>query len=264
MTVDSDGWAFRNEARSFSSGSALAVGPGRALAQGLKRQFRAMLGFADDACKTAVTYDRDKAGYRPGAILLQLPEFRARILRPQHAAVQHSRQRLIVDESRSGKHLVGNVDPLDRVSGQRASRRRLRPRVRRGVAIERDFLGKFPIAGSDIAGSGNGAVLDVERVDINAQPFRRLLKKDLANLGAGMTQRAARLLDREAARRDALVGAARQSTPEPSARATGRYRVRRRRSAPAPSRCLARSPPFPARPSPVPCPRISATTTISG
>src|SRR6478752_7056632 len=125
-----------------------------------------MLVVADNACKTAVTYDRDKARYRPGAILVQLPEFRARVLRPQYAAVQHSRHRLIVDESRSGKHLVGYVDPLDRVSGERASRCRLRPRVRCGVAIERDFPGKFPIAGSDIAGPGNRAVLDVERVDI--------------------------------------------------------------------------------------------------
>ena len=134
----------------------------------------------------------------------------------------------------------------------------------RGVAIERDFVGKLPIAGPDIAGSGNGAVLDVERVDIDAQPFRRQPKKDLANLGAGVTQRAAGLLDGEAARGDALVGAGRGRSANHLHARQDRYRVRRRRSAPAPSRCLARSRPCPARPSPVLCSRISATTTVSG
>ena len=86
-------------------------------------------------------------------------------------------------------------------------RRGLRPRARRGVAIERDVPGKFPIAGPDIAGPGDRAVLDVERVDIDAEPLRRCCEKDLANFGAGVAQRAAGLLDREAARRDALVRA---------------------------------------------------------
>jgi hypothetical protein len=119
-----------------------------------------------------------------------------------------------VDESRPGKHLVGNVDPRNRIPGQRTARCGLWRYVRRGVAIERDFLGELPIAGSDVAGSQNGAVLDVERVDINAQPFRRVLKKDKANLGAGMTKRTARLLNGEAARRDALVGAQGRRRPD--------------------------------------------------
>ena len=72
-----------------------------------------MLGFADHAGKTAVTHDRDETGHRPSAILLQFHELRSRVFRPQHAAVQHSRQRLIVDEARPGEHLVGNVDPLN-------------------------------------------------------------------------------------------------------------------------------------------------------
>src|SRR4029453_18012953 len=54
------------------------------------------------------------------------------------------------------------------------------------------------------------------------------------------------------------------STPEPSAREQDRYRVRQRRSVPAPSRCLARSPPCPVRRLLVLCLRTSATTTISG
>src|SRR5206468_12845961 len=65
----------------------------------------------------------------------------------------------------------------------------------------------LPITGPDIARSRNGTVLDVERIDVDAQPFRRLLKKDPANFRTDMAQRAARLLDGEAARRDALVGA---------------------------------------------------------
>jgi hypothetical protein len=72
-----------------------------------------MFGLADDAGKTAVAHDGDETGHRAGAILLQFHKFRARVLRPQHAAMQHSRQRLIVDESRPAQNLVRNVDPLN-------------------------------------------------------------------------------------------------------------------------------------------------------
>ena len=72
-----------------------------------------MLGLADDAGKTAVAHDGDETGHRASAILLQFGKFRARVLRPQHAAMQHSRQCLIVDESRPAQNLVRNVDPLN-------------------------------------------------------------------------------------------------------------------------------------------------------
>ena len=245
-------------------GQFVAVGPCRALAQGLKRLLRAVLGLADDAGKTAVAHDGDETGDRAGAVFAQLEELCARVVRPQHAAMQHAWQRLIVDEARPRKHLVGNVDPLHRVSGQRALRRELRRHAWRRVAIERDFVGQFPIAGPDIAGPRNRAVLDAERIDPDTQPFRSQLKKDLANFGAGMSQRAAGLLDREAARGDAFVGARWRSRRGPSARGTYRHRVRRRRSAPARSRCPGRSRPCRAKPSPVRCSRISAMTTVSG
>ena len=199
MTVVSEGCGLQERSQIVFVGQGLAVGPGRALAQGLQRRFRAMLGFADDARETAVAHHSDEAGYRADTVVLQPGEFRARVLRPQHAAVQHFRQCPIVDEARLREHLVGDVDPLHRVSGQRAARGRFRLHIRRCVAIERDFFRKFPIAGRDIARSRNGAVLDIERVDPHAQPFRRQLKKDLAHLGAGMAQRASGLLHGEAA-----------------------------------------------------------------
>ena len=107
----SDGCAFRNEARSFSSGRARRR-TSRALAQGVESRLCAMLGLADDTGKIAVAHDGDETGHRarhPPSI----QKFRARVLRPQHAAVQHSRQRLIVDESRPAQNLVRNVDPLN-------------------------------------------------------------------------------------------------------------------------------------------------------
>jgi hypothetical protein len=72
-----------------------------------------MLGLADDAGKIAVAYDGNKTGHCAGAILPQSHKFRARVLRPQHAAMQLSRQRLIVDEPRPAQNLVRNVDPLN-------------------------------------------------------------------------------------------------------------------------------------------------------
>ena len=95
-----------------------------------------MLGFADDACETAVAYHRDETGYRAGTVVFQPGEFRARVLRPQHAAVQHFRQCPIVDEARLREHLVGNVDPLHGGPGQRATRGRFRLHIRRCVAVE--------------------------------------------------------------------------------------------------------------------------------
>ena len=106
-----------------------------------------MLGFADDAGETSIAHDSDETGDRAGAVFLQPREFRARIFRPQHAAMQHFRQSPIVDETRPREHLVGNVDPLHGVSGQRPACGQFRLYVRRCVAIERDFFRKFPIAG---------------------------------------------------------------------------------------------------------------------
>ena len=71
-----------------------------------------MLGLADNAGKTAVAHDGNKPGYSASAVLFQFDELRARVVRPQHAAMQHSLQRLIVDEPRPAQDLVRNVDPL--------------------------------------------------------------------------------------------------------------------------------------------------------
>ena len=186
-------------------GQRLATGPGRSLAQRLQGGLGAMLGFADDAGKAAVAHDSDEAGNGARAILLQSAQLRTCVGRPEHAAVQHVRQRLIVDEARPGEHLVRNVDPRNRTSRQRAARGDLGCCARCGVAIERDFAGQLPITCRDIARPRNGAVLDFKHIDLHAQPFRGQFKKDLANLGTGMSQRTAGLLDRETAGSDALV-----------------------------------------------------------
>ena len=64
---------------------------------------------------------------------------------------------------------------------------------------------QVPNSWADMAGVRKRRRPRRQCVDIDAQPLRRLLKKDPVNR-AGMTQRTARLLDREAARSDASLG----------------------------------------------------------
>ena len=161
-------------------------GPGGALAQGLQRDLGAVLGFADDAREIAVADDRDQTGNGARAVLLQPREFRRRHLRSQHAAVQHAGLRLVVNETRMRENLVRNIEPLKRISGQHALCRWFGHGTRRGLAIQRYLVGELPVARPDIAGTGDRAVPDVERVDPDAQLIGRGGKEDLPDLGTGL------------------------------------------------------------------------------
>jgi hypothetical protein len=70
-------------------------------------------------------------------------------------------------------------------------------------------FGEFPVTGPNIAGTGDGAILDRECVDADAQTIRRSAQEDLPHFGAGLPYGAARLLHRKTAGRDALVGTGR-------------------------------------------------------
>jgi hypothetical protein len=50
--------------------------------------------------------------------------------------MQHAGQRRIVNEAGSGENLVGNIQPLHRIPGKAALRRRFGHRARRGVSVE--------------------------------------------------------------------------------------------------------------------------------
>ncbi len=117
---------------------------------------------------------------------------------------------LVVNETRMRENLVGNVQPLKRISGEHPLRRWFGHGARRGLAIQRDLVGELPVAGADIAGTGDGAVPDVERVDPDAQLIGRGGQEDLPDLGTGLPDGTAGLLHRKAARGDALVGATRR------------------------------------------------------
>jgi hypothetical protein len=68
----------------------------------------------------AVAHDGDEAGNAARGILRHVDEFCRRYLRSQHPAMQHPGQRRIVNETRMREHLVGNIDALNRISGQNA------------------------------------------------------------------------------------------------------------------------------------------------
>ena len=124
--------------------------------------------------------------------------------------MQHAGQRGIVNEAGMRENLVGDIEPLNGISGKHALRRSFGHGTRRRLAIQRDIFGELPVAGPDIAGAGDDAIVDVERVDSDAQPIGGEFKKDLPDFGADLPDGAARLLHRKTARGDALVGAARR------------------------------------------------------
>ena len=191
-------------------GQCFAARPCRALAQGLQRRLGRMLGLADDARKIPITYDGHDTRNGICAILLQFCEHSAGNFRPQHAAMQHSRQHGIVDEALPRKHLVGNVEPPHRVACQRTLLDRFLRDTRRCIAIQRNLAGQLPIARPHIAGAGDGTVFDAERVDGGSQSIRCRREKNMPDLRAGVPQCAAGLLDRQAPRGDALIGARRR------------------------------------------------------
>src|SRR4051794_28633824 len=112
---------------------------------------------------------------------------------------------MIMDEARPREHLVGNVDTLDGVPGDGALGGTLRRRARRGIMVERDVTGELPIAGPDIARTGDCPVIDIQQRGIDTETFRCSSEETLAHFGAGVAERAAGLLDRQAPRGDTLV-----------------------------------------------------------
>ena len=171
MTVDSAGWAFNHSASSDFIGKGFTGRPCRALAQDADGGLRAILGFADYADEIAVAHDGNQAGNGARTMLRHVDEFGGGEFRPQHAAMQHPRQRGVVNETRMRENLVGDIQPLDGISGHRALCRPLGDRTRCRLTLQGDLAGKFPVTGPDIAGSRDDAIADDERVGPDTQPI---------------------------------------------------------------------------------------------
>ena len=127
--------------------------------------------------------------------------------------MQHSRQDQLVDEARLAENLVGKIDPQRRRSGQAPGCRRLGDDAGGGIACQQAVVGKLPIAGAQVAGPGDGAILDAEILGRHTKSLRRYLEIDRACLSRRIAHGRARLLDRQAARGGALVGALSPSPP---------------------------------------------------
>ena len=105
-----------------------------------------------------------------------------------------------------GRVIGGQLLDFELDEGERALGGGLWCRLQRRIAIERDFVGEFPVTRLHVTGSRNHAIVDLKRVRIDAEAIGRRGKKNPPDLGAGLADRASRLLDGEAARGDALVG----------------------------------------------------------
>ena len=76
-----------------------------------------------------------------------------------------------------------------------------------GIALEQVVLGQLPVARAEIARPDDRAVADFEVLRRHAQSLGGGLEVDGARLRAGIAQRRARMLHRQAARGHAFVGA---------------------------------------------------------
>jgi hypothetical protein len=112
-----------------------------------------------------------------------------------------------MNEARRTENLVRDVEPGRGGPGELARGCGLGRRPAGGVPIERDVSGKLPIAGAGVAGAGNRAIGHGQRLLPHAEPFGGGGEEQRAGLGADVTDGGAAILDREAARRDALVRA---------------------------------------------------------
>ncbi len=124
--------------------------------------------------------------------------------------MQHSGQGRIVNEAGMGENLVGNIQPLHGVSGKAAARRCFGHRARGGMTVERNFAREFPVAGADIAGPGNGAIDDIERIGSDTEAVGRGNQENLPDFGADLPDRAPRLLHGKTAGSDTFIGTARR------------------------------------------------------
>ena len=139
--------------------------------------------------------------------LIERRELGARRSGLQHSAVQHVGQRQLVDEPRTAEHLVRQIEPRRGRAGNTPGLGRLGGDPRRGIACQQIVVRQLPIAGAQIARSGDIAVLDVEALRRHTQPLCRQLQIYGPRLRRGVAHCRARLLDRKAARGGALVGA---------------------------------------------------------
>ena len=192
-------------------GQRVARLPRRARGQRLEARERGLFGLGHDAREAAVARRRHHAGHGLGPGVVERSQRRARRGRPQDAAVQQAWKRQVVDEPRPAEHLVGNVDALCRRSRQSARGGPLGRDAGGGVALEQTLIRQLPIARAQVARARDGAVAHPEALHGDAEPLGGRIEIDRARLGAGIAQGRPGLLDRQAARGHALVGARRRA-----------------------------------------------------
>ena len=130
--------------------------------------------------------------------------------RPHHPRMQHPRQPQVVHVARRAEDLVRQVDARHRGAGDAPRPRRLGRHRDGRLALQQRLVGQRPIA-ADLPGRAEeAAVLDAHRLQRHADPLRHDAEEDHPRLGAGMAQRDAAVLDREAAGGHPLVRAVRR------------------------------------------------------
>src|SRR5262249_59203478 len=82
----------------------------------------------------------------------------------EDTAMEQAWQHEIVHKARPAEHLVGDVKPGGGCAGNAPRAGRLWDGAGNGIALQQRIVGELPIAGAQVAGADDGAVLDRQRL----------------------------------------------------------------------------------------------------
>ncbi len=179
--------------------------PLRVRAQQVGGAQRHLLPFGDHAKEPPVPHDGHDAGQRPRRFRADVEQGGAAGRRPDDPAVEHPVERHVVDEARPRGQLVRQVHSRHAGTDDPVVRNRLGLGQARGRAIQQPVVRQLPVARGPSVLGGNGAVPNGERPDGHVPPACGDAEVDRPGFGAGDPEGGTRMLDRQAARRRALI-----------------------------------------------------------
>src|SRR5439155_16132501 len=111
-----------------------------------------------------------------------------------------------MDKARPAKDLVAQIQTRDRRTDDAMRAGWLGRHLSGRIAVEQIVVDELPIARLSTGRADDAAVVDTERFDRSTEPRRSGIEIDRTGFSTRMAQSSARLLHRQAARGDRLVG----------------------------------------------------------
>ena len=172
------------EPRMHVPGRRIDLSPRRCQPKGALGQDRHILALGKDPDKAAVAHDRHKPRHRLDLAVIERDQPREIVRRTNYAAVEHSRQRHVLNEARPAGDLVGQIAPRGRPADHPVVAQRSQGRCLVDLAVEQRVVRAFPEARAP-ACRPHGAVRYLQIAGRYAEPRRSAVKEQRACLRAG-------------------------------------------------------------------------------